>query len=156
MPKIDKTVVKKFTGPLYWVRAWEHNYDDGEYGKQYVCSLEMTDEQYKEVRATGSRLGRKDETNLVNFRRKAEAYREEWGGPPKVYIKGDDGKLKVFEDAIGNGSMGEVTVTFFPYKAFGGGVGSRLEKIVVTDLIEYNPEDKDSEFDPYDDELEDF
>lgn len=138
---IDKTTYVSYTGEIYWAKPYADHYDDGKYGKQYTVALKMSDEDYKDLRRTGAKPNRHFETGLVNFRRKDEAPRPEWGGPPKVGIENpEDGSVELFDKPIGNGTIATVTIQLYPYKAYGGGVGTRLEKILIKDLIEYNPD----------------
>lgn len=77
-----------------------------------------------------------DGRKYVTFNRKVG--KTPWGdevGPPIVVDK-DGNKV---EKLVGNGSKGVIEVTVYDTAKFGK--GHRLEKVVVTELVEYNKEE---------------
>ena len=71
---------------------------------------------------------------------------DERRSPPEILIRQPDGTNAPFDPSrhIGNDSEVILKVEVFPYKKYGGGIGHRLAGILITKLVEYKPEQKDT------------
>ena len=150
-------------GTLKWSKVFEHNREmEGYEGRAkefngiYEVTIGLDDEQFGILQESGCTKEGKVEDGLtwVTFERKHEMYRkkdntliEEWTGAPSVKDgtgeTDENGKYPEWVSTeeeprlIGNGSKGIVVVdiTVDPRKK--SIVYSRLEQVLVTELVEY-------------------
>jgi len=146
----------KLKGTAKWARVFEDNRDlygfEGaakEYGGQYVIDVYADKENLDKLKASGSRIRPKLDTDgkmFVKFKRKHEGPFEAASGAPKVTNKAGD--VWSFEDdgPIGNGSEVEVDLVVYDTRM---GKGTRLEGVKVLSLVEYKetsgPREKEEE-----------
>jgi len=126
---------KKFaiTGPCAWAKIFEHNLDDYGGERKAKINILLDKDALKAFKATGSRLRPKmdDDGNVwVTFSRKFDHKIPDLGGVPAVEFKDGTPVTKL----VGNGSI--VTVFFDVYDT-SMGPGTRMNKIVVEDLVEF-------------------
>lgn len=145
-----------FEGHLHWAKVFEGNRDmEGykgaarEFGGEYSVNLVgMSKETKANIKATGMQKkvqqddDKYDGRPYIQFTRKHENKGKggeivpEWSGAPEVFDS--DGSAWDEDTLIGNDSTGVVKVTVYDTK---DGKGTRLEAVMVKDLIEYDGED---------------
>jgi len=113
------------------------------YGK-HSMKLIVDEKTAKEFQAIGAKTTPKpqdDGTFAINLTRKPTMSvwkngKKTEAGPPEVI----DASGKPFEGAIGNDSDVTVKVEVFKYdNSYGKGIGVRLDKVRVDNLVEYKP-----------------
>jgi hypothetical protein len=146
----------KLTGLGYWAKVFEDNRDLtgfenalADSGGQCTIDVDLDAESMAKLNQSKSLLKGKESPDnegltRVRFKRKwEETYA---GGAPKV-VKADGTAWDYDEDgSIGNGSTVEVILNVYDTKRKNI-VGTRLEKVKVTNHVEYVPEDDDDEDD---------
>lgn len=131
-------------GTVKWAKLNPSNKDikydpEGIYTVQFYPA---TADEWEKIKISGLQLGiRSDEDGeYISLRRKHE---QQFGrefkimGPPVLRHKGSD-----FTGLIGNGSSVVVNVAVFDTRK---GKGHRLERVTITNLVEYNREKNTSE-----------
>lgn len=161
-----KTEVLKFVGPCDWIKVEESTRDMYEFNEEtqrfdkpsscegvYSISMTLTPEDYKRLKQSGSMAAKHSKLNeagedVVRFRRQHVKYGRdgkvlEWAsGAPKVeHPSGDPWDFEK-EGNLGNGTLLEAHVSVYPTRF---NPGTRLEKIVVLNQVEYVPENKDEQ-----------
>lgn len=156
MSKSKKHSVK---GKFYWAKVFEDNRDmDGWEGTYQACDgaytidIHVNEEEYLKFRESGSaRDCKKDKLGnhvlddeglrILKIIRKHKGPFDAASGAPKV--KWRDGTPYDYEaeGTLGNGTVGEVVFVTYPTKA--GVNGTRMEAVVVDELVTYEPEDDD-------------
>ena len=132
-------------GIIKWAKLFEHNKDTNEdfhgEGGAYTVNLVMEQDQLDKLSEAGSRLKPKitDDGVEVKFKRKHKHPIDDLGGTPKVVDA--DGNAWNPEVTIGNGSKGTLAVDVYDTKM---GKGTRLRAVQVTDLEEFESDNKES------------
>jgi len=160
-----KTIYKKYKGEVLYPKIFESNRDMFDYNLatgafdlpsscngKYQLPLYMEPDDYTDFADTGAKLaeyGKFDEEKgkwLVRFKREHEKRDRsgnllDWAsGPPKVVDK--DGKPWDPTIELGNGTEVEAEVVIY----FAGRVyGTRLEKVKVLNLVEFEREEEKEE-----------
>ena len=144
----------KLTGIGYWAKCFEDNRDLTGFenalkdaGGQCTIDVDLDAESMAKLAKSKSMLKGKDSPDnegltRVRFKRKwEEAYA---GGAPKV-VKADGTIWDYDEDgSIGNGSTVEVILNVYDTSRKNI-IGTRLEKVKVTNHVEYNPDEDEEE-----------
>lgn len=147
----------KLTGLAYWAKVFEDNrdltgFEDALKDSGGQCTIDVdldADNMAKLVKSRSMLKGKASPDNdgmtRVRFKRKwTEAY---GGGAPKV-VK-DDGSVWDYDEdgSIGNGSTVEIVLNVYDTsrKAI---IGTRLEKVKVTNHVEYNPDEDEEDTPP--------
>jgi hypothetical protein len=144
----------KLTGLAYWGKVFEDNRDLTGFenalkdaGGQCTIDVDLDEESMAKLAKSKSMLKGKDSPDnegltRVRFKRKwEEAYA---GGAPKV-VKADGTVWDYDEDgSIGNGSTVEVILNVYDTSRKNI-IGTRLEKVKVTNHVEYNPDEDEEE-----------
>lgn len=135
-------MIKTFKGKARWARIWK---PDDKYDN-YTIDLLFDQKSLLDFKAAKTQLKLKEDDEgqpFVSFKRRAKTTNKEGevedAGPPTVYIlDSQSGEYIKANDRvdIGNGSDVILSVDVFSTK---NGVGTRLERVFVTNLIEYNP-----------------
>jgi hypothetical protein len=144
----------KLTGIGYWAKVFEDNrdltgFEDAlkESGGQCTIDVDLDAASIAKLNQSKSLLKGKEspeDSSLtrVRFRRK---WTEEYGGGAPKVVKADGSVWDYDEDgSIGNGSTVEIILNVYDTKRKGI-VGTRLEKVKVTNHVEYNPDEDDEE-----------
>ena len=144
----------KLKGIGYWAKVFEENRDktgyEGaleEFGGQTTIDVDLDDEMMTKLQKSKSmKKGRPSDDNegmtRVKFTRK---WQENYGGgAPKVVDS--EGEEWDYDERgpIGNGSEVEVLLSVYDTSRRGI-VGTRLEKVKVTNHIPYNPDEDEDE-----------
>jgi hypothetical protein len=146
----------KLTGLAYWGKVFEDNRDLTGFenalkdsGGQCTIDVDLDEESMAKLAKSKSMLKGKpspdnDGLTRVRFKRKwEEAYA---GGAPKV-VKEDGTVWDYDEDgSIGNGSTVEIILNVYDTSRKNI-IGTRLEKVKVTNHVEYNPDEDEDEDD---------
>lgn len=130
-----------FSGKAKWAKVQkpDEKYDN------YQVTLYMDDENFQKFKESKLKLSIKEDENsdrFVVFKRKSKqnfGEGDEDMGPPKVFI-GTVEDYQPFTGLIGNGSDVTLRVSVYDTR---NGKGHRLEKVLVTNLVEYNPPDRE-------------
>jgi hypothetical protein len=125
-----------FRGVAKWVKA---KTPDKKYG-HYTLDLYPDDESLVLFKDSGLGLKLREDADGVFFKLRREPIRVIAGdavniGPPKLFIKDENGEVIEFDDLIGNGSKVVAKVSVYPTQK---GPGHRLESLLVEDLVVYN------------------
>ena len=144
----------KLTGLGYWAKVFEDNrdltgFEDSlkDSGGQCTIDVDLDAESFAKLSQSKSMLRGKESPDnegmtRVRFKRKWE---EKFaGGAPKV-VK-DDGSVWDYDEdgSIGNGSTVEVILNVYDTSRKNI-IGTRLEKVKVTNHVEYVPDDDDED-----------
>lgn len=141
-----------FKGKIHWAKVFESNRDMNgykgaakEFGGEYSVTLVGMDKDTKAaIKATGMQKkiqvddDKYDGRPFITFTRKHEnkgkggEIVEEWSGAPQVFD--DEGSAWDTDVLIGNDSDGVVKITVYNTT---DGKGTRLESLMITELIEY-------------------
>lgn len=133
-----------FKGKIRWARVTEAA-KDTKYDKEGIYTIDFYPENLDQFKASGiqSEIKYNDEGNpYVRLRRKHEQlFKKEFKvlGPPQVKYQGKD-----YTGTIGNDSTVYVNVETFPTAK---GIGHRLSRITIIDLVEYKREETPQEQD---------
>lgn len=139
------TAFHKVTGKAQWAKLYERNRDtksphpgvqkslDATNGRTSI-ELVLDPDQLEVFEASGSQKQVRAGENgaIVKFERPWEHRIEDFGGAPDVFDK--DGNEWDENQLIGNDSTVEVTFVTYDTEM---GKGTRLEKVVVLDLVKY-------------------
>lgn len=104
---------------------------------KYSITVEVDDDQAKELRDTGLRVKKENDKNIFKVKRNVLKVDGSEAGKPNVV----DAATEPFNDLIGNGS--EVIVQIRPYEYsnnFGSGMSADLVGVQVVDLVPYEGE----------------
>lgn len=147
----------KLTGLSYWAKVFEDNrdltgFEDAlkDVGGQTCIDVDLDATEIAKLRKSksmkkGTESPDNDGLTRVRFTRKWEDTYA--GGAPKV-VKADGTVWDFDEDgAIGNGSKVEVVLSVYDTSRKSI-VGTRLEKVKVLELVEYNPSEDEDDADP--------
>jgi len=150
------TKILTFEGTVSWAKVFPENRDMYQWNDQtmkfdkpsetdgrYSVNLEMSPDDYRELKKTGSVAAKNSKISEngfdeVKFSRPHERKDRngdvmEWAsGPPKVTMDGKEYRLE--DGVIGNGSKCKVTVSVYDTKY---SPGTRLESIEILDLEAY-------------------
>lgn len=159
-PRMAKTKDYRFVGKVAWAKLYEP--DEFRGSKKWKLPFYPDEETLKAIKDAGIQLRVKEDSGeksgvsgkFVTFSRGTTA---NYGKGPEdlapPVIKDASGKVLVDYDedferigdpvVIGNGSVVEVLVEVYETEKFGN--GQRIKEVSIIDLIEYVPEDEDSE-----------
>lgn len=136
-------MIKTFHGIARWAKVWQ---PDEKYG-HYSIDVELDDKSLEEFHKSRIQLKLKEDAEgkaYVGFKRRhIQVFKDGTSkiyGPPTVYFldlqSGEFVQAKDDSVKIGNGSEVIVSVEVFKND---NGVGTRLERVFVKDLVEYDP-----------------
>ena len=137
-----------------WAKVFEENRDMKGFEGAYedhdgACTIDtyLDQENFDKLRSSNSMSGKNaqpDERGLrrVKFKRK---WVEQYGGGAPI-VKTPEGKTWDYDEygPIGNGSEGEIVLTVYTTSRKGI-VGTRLEKVLVTKHVKYDPDADDDD-----------
>lgn len=137
----------QITGEVKWAKVHK---PDSKYNKHTIdIKLDAKGKATFEKMGLKNQAKEDEDGNLwVTFRRDPDGMVWNDGakgtaGAPKVL----DAEGHPTTDFIGNGSVATITVSVYDYdNKFGKGKGSRLEKVHVHNLVEYNPNEEKEPF----------
>lgn len=132
----------KFSGKGAW---FHHLFNTDEYGDKTFWKLNFYPDDVKAFKATGTKLHSHDDDGSASgvegvyyTIRKMETEvrkgKKVTAEPPVVIY---DGEIIEEQITIGNGSGIEIEIEVYDTKKFGK--GTRLNKVKIVDMIEYNP-----------------
>jgi len=99
---------------------------------------EYTTEEFQEAFKVEPQAIKGEEHYVINIKQACYINGEPFGQPPRVFMAGDDGKLKdvTKKVEVGNGSQGRVQVRSVTPKSTGK-ASAKLANVVVDSLVEY-------------------
>lgn len=144
----------KLQAILEWAKVFEENRDMKGYEGAFedhdgACTIDalLDEENFQKLRSSNSMSGQRAQADengryRVKFKRK---WVEQYGGGAPI-VKTPEGKTWDFDEdgTIGNGSEGEIVLTVYTTSRKNI-VGTRLDKVLVTNLVKYEPEDDDGD-----------
>lgn len=136
--------ISKFSGKAKWAKVREGQQD--EKYENWSIDLYMDDPNLALYARSGAQLQVRDgeEGKYVSFKRKTHEFNykteaDQTNEPPTIYLK--DSETNEYnlwpEGFVGNGSDVTVSVDIFTTR---NGKGSRLMRVFVDNLVEYNPD----------------
>lgn len=147
----------KLKGIGYWAKVFAENRDKTGYegaleetGGQTTIDVDLDEEMMAKLRKSKSmKKGRPSEENegmtRVKFTRK---WQENYGGGAPKVVDAEGEEWDYDESGpIGNGSKVEVLLSVYDTSRRGI-VGTRLEKVIVRELVPYDPDGEDDDFEP--------
>lgn len=150
----------KVTGIAYWVKIDPDNLDMGYQGAwepdgRSSLNLDLTKEEFAKLKKAGtSKQGKvsPDDPDLIRVSLDRPFVSPDWdeankfGGLPKIVFKDGEAYDADTDPAIGNES--EVTVIGTCYTTrMAGRNGTRMDKIIINNLVEYDPDNVDDDDD---------